>query len=72
MAKKAAWNNYKSSNKDKVLYKIYQHKLRRSVAENRRAKIAFEEKLALNIKNDSKSFFAYANANRKTNKKLGL
>ena len=50
VVKKAAWNNYKSSNKDKVLYKIYQHKLRRSVAENRRAKIAFEEKLALNIK----------------------
>ena len=70
-AKKVAWNNYKASNKDKVLYKVYQNKLKKSVAENRRAKTKFEEQLALNIKNDTKSFFAHANSNRKTNRKIG-
>ena len=70
-AKKAAWNDYKNSNKDEVLFKVYQEKRNKSVAENRRAKVNFEEKLAQNIKSDSKSFFAYANANRKTNSKIG-
>ena len=70
-AKKVAWNNYKNSNKDEKLYKVYQDKLKKSVTENRRAKINFEEQLANNIKTDAKSFFAYANANRKTNKKVG-
>ena len=45
--------------------------LNKSVADNRRAKAKFEEKLAQNIKTDTKSFFAYANASRKTNKKVG-
>jgi hypothetical protein len=76
-AKKDAWNKYKNSRVDDqpqgdpVLYKIYQGKLRESVAENRRAKVKFEEKLASNIKNDAKSFFAYANDNKKNNSKIG-
>ena len=71
LAKKAAWNEYIKYGKDEALYKAYKKKLNKSTAENRKAKIKFEEKLALNIKNDSKSFFAYANANRKTSKKVG-
>jgi len=71
-AKKEAWNDYKNSNyEDEVLYNIYKGKRNKSVAENRRAKTNFEEKLAHNIKTDSKSFFAYANANRKSNRKIG-
>ena len=35
-AKKLAWNNYKSSDNKEVLYKVYQDKLKISVAENRR------------------------------------
>ena len=54
-----------------MLQKVYKDKLKKSVAENRRAKTKFEEKLACNIKNDTKSFFAYANANRKANRKIG-
>ena len=53
------------------MYKNYQDKLKKSVAENRRAKAKFEEKLASNIKSDIKSFFAYANSKRKTNQKIG-
>jgi len=71
LAKKAAWNMYNKCGKDEALYKVYKRKLNKSVAENRKAKMQFEKKLALNIKNDSKSFFAYANANRKSNNKVG-
>lgn len=45
--------------------------LKKSVTENRKAKAEFEEKLASNIKSNTKSFFAYANSNRKINKKIG-
>ena len=70
-AKKLACNNYKSSDNNEVLYKVYQDKLKKSIAENRRAKAKFEEKLAHNIVNDTKSFFAYANANSNINTKVG-
>ena len=39
--------------------------------ENRKAKRIFEEKLANNIKNDAKSFFAYANSKKRSNNKVG-
>ena len=45
--------------------------LNKSVAENRKAKGNFESKLADNIKQDSKSFFAYVNAKRKSSNKVG-
>ena len=75
-AKKTAWNLYKCSShdpakRDPALYNIYQKKLKKSVTENRRAKANFEEKLANNIKSNTKSFFAYANSKRKINKKIG-
>src|SRR5687768_9246346 len=69
-SKKAAWNKYKSSKKDEALYSEYQDKLNKSVAENRKAKTKFEEQLAHNIKNDTKSFFAYANVNKKAKKRI--
>jgi hypothetical protein len=69
--KKKAWINYVNSNRDDRLYQIYKTKLNISVMENRKAKRIFEEKLANNIKNDAKSFFAYANSKKRSNNKVG-
>ena len=46
-------------------------KLNTSVKENRKAKGDFEQKMADNIKNDSKSFFAYVNSKKRSNNKIG-
>src|SRR5438132_3136798 len=55
IAKKIAWNKYKNCKHDELLHKVYKDRLKKSVAENRRAKTKFKEKLACNIKNDTKS-----------------
>ena len=52
--KKKAWDNYTVSGKTDANYEIYKEKLRQSVAENRRAKLDFERKLADKIKQDAK------------------
>jgi ribonuclease P/MRP protein subunit RPP40 len=71
-AKKKAWNNYINSGKDTVLYEVYKKKLKDSINENKKAKQNFEEKLANNIKNDSKSFYyAYVGSKKKANNKIG-
>jgi exonuclease III len=70
-AKKKAWLKYKNSDKDPQLYNTYKTKLNQSVLENNKAKLAFEEKLASNIKNDSKSFYAYANSKKRTKERVG-
>ena len=69
--KKEAWINYSKSNKDDRLYKIYKSKLRTSVKENRKAKRAFEEKLAGNVKNNAKAFFAYVNSKKRSSNIVG-
>ena len=69
--KKEAWLKYINSNKEDRLYQIYKTKLRNSVKENRKAKHTFEEKLADNIKQDSKSFYAYVNSKKRSNNKIG-
>src|SRR3989442_13827094 len=53
-AKKKAWNNYINSGKDSSLYEVYKKKLKVSIEENKIARQNFEEKLASNVKNDSK------------------
>ena len=68
-AKKKAWNNYINSGKDSALYEVYKRKLKVSIDENKIAKQNFEEKLAKNIKNDSKSFYAYAGSKKRANNK---
>ena len=70
-AKKKAWNNYINSGKDTVLYEVYKKKLKDSINENKKAKQNFEEKLANNIKNDSKSFYAYVGSKKRANNKVG-
>lgn len=69
--KNKAWNKFIKSNKDQKLYETYKVALRNSVKANRMAKIAFEEKLARNIKNDSKSFYAYARSKQKNKVTVG-
>ena len=56
---------------DEAFNAIYKRKLTASVAENKKAKRSFESKLARNIKSDSKSFYAYTNAKKKTSRKVG-
>lgn len=70
-AKVKAWNNYIKSGRDKRLFEVYKSKLRLSVRENNRAKQCFEERLAGNIKNDSKSFFAYVRSKQRTKVTVG-
>ena len=70
-AKKKAWNNYIKSGKESSLYEVYKKKLKVSINENKVAKQSFEEKLANNIKNDSKSFYAYVGSKKRVNNKVG-
>src|SRR3989441_2022907 len=63
-AKKKAWNNYINSGKDSSLYEVYKKKLKVSIEENKLARQNFEEKLASNVKNDSKSFYAYVGSKK--------
>ena len=70
-AKKEAWQKYNNNGKTNELYVKYQTRLKQSIAENRKAKGNFETKLADNIKQDSKSFYAYVNAKKKSSNKVG-
>ena len=70
-AKVKAWNNYIKSGRNSLLYDIYKSKLRLSVRENNKAKRNFEERLANNIKNDSKSFYAYVRSKQRTKVTVG-
>lgn len=71
LAKKKAWNTYVKGGRDSTLYENYKEKLNKSVAANRRAKYTFENKLAENIKTDSKSFYAYVNSKKTSTNKIG-
>ena len=70
-AKKKAWIKYQKSNRNKKFYEEYKTKLRQSVRENKRAKLAFETKLANNIKTDCKSFYSYVSSKSRSNSKIG-
>lgn len=69
--KKKAWIKYQSNPNDTELYDTYKCKLRRSVSENKKAKLAYEAKLADNIKTDCKSFYAYVNPKSRSSHKVG-
>ena len=68
IVKKIAWNKYKNCKHDKLLHKVYKI----TVAENRRAKTKFKEKLACNIKNDTKSSLHMPTQTEKLTEKLNL
>src|SRR5437867_1628426 len=69
--KKRAWLKYVNSGKDTKLYEIYKEKLRKSVLENNNAKIKFEQNLANNIKQDSKSFYSYVRSKQRSKVRVG-
>ena len=63
--------DYVNGNREEGLYQIYKSNLRKSVEENKKAKRAYEQKLAKNIKEDCKSFFAYVNSKKRSNNAIG-
>ena len=70
-AKKKAWNKYVKSGKILQLYQQYNNKLKQCAVVNKKAKEEFEIKLANNIKQDSKSFYAYIRSKQRCKEKVG-
>ena len=69
-AKIKAWNKYQQDKTEKNLDR-YKQKLKISRDRVRWAKRSFERKLADNIKNDSKSFYAYVRSKQRTKDRVG-
>jgi Reverse transcriptase (RNA-dependent DNA polymerase)/Endonuclease-reverse transcriptase len=70
-AKKSAWNKYVQSNKNMQMYQYYVTKRKQCAVVNRNARMEFETKLADNIKQDSKSFYAYIRSKQRCREKVG-
>ena len=70
-AKEKAWKKYKLSNNNPELYNKYKEKLKISLADNIEAKKQFEQRLALDVKKNSKAFFAYINSKKIVKSKVG-
>lgn len=70
-AKKSAWIAYQKSNRDEHLYENYKTKLRASVAENKKAKLNYEQTLADKIKVDCKSFYSYVSSKTRSHNRIG-
>jgi len=69
-AKTKAWLRHKKVDSD-ASYEVYTKKLKRSVEANIKAKLDFETKLAKNIKQDSKSFYAYVRSKQRNKESIG-
>jgi len=70
-AKKKAWNNYITSGKKLQMYQQYVNKRKQCVVVNKKAKEDFETKLSNNIKQDSKSFYAYIRSKQRCKENVG-
>jgi len=70
-AKVKAWKAYRESNKNPELYIRYKDKLKLSQIAISEAKKQYEQKLAGNIKQDSKSFFSYVNSKKLVSSSVG-
>ena len=64
------WRVYRRTRKDED-YANYKEALNLATTEIRKSKRTFEKKLAGNIKNDSKSFYAYIRSKQKVRDKVG-
>ena len=64
------WRVYRRSRKGKY-YTNYKEALNLATTEIRKSKRTFEQELAGNIKNDSKSFYAYVRSKQKARGKVG-
>jgi len=69
-AKLKAWKKYQNNKTDENLEK-YKVKLGKSCKANKTAKINYEKKLAGDVKNNSKSFYAYIRSKQRTKDKIG-
>ena len=70
MLKQTMWRVYRRTRKDED-YAKYKEALNAATTEIRQSKRSYEEKLACNIKNDSKSFYAYVRSKQNVQDKVG-
>ena len=70
MLKQTMWRVYRRTRKDED-YAKYKEALKAATTEIRQSKRSYEQKLACNIKNDSKSFYAYVRSKQNVQDKVG-
>ena len=70
MLKQTMWRVYRRTRKDED-YAKYKEALNAATTEIRQSKRSYEQKLACNIKNDSKSFYAYVRSKQNIQNKVG-
>ena len=70
MLKQTMWRVYRRTRKDED-YTKYKEALNAATTEIRQSKRSYEQKLACNIKNDSKSFYAYVRSKQNVQDKVG-
>ena len=70
MLKQTMWRVYRRTRKDED-YAKYKEALNAATTEIRQSKRSYEQKLACNIKNDSKSFYAYVRSKQNVQNKVG-
>ena len=70
MLKQTMWRVYRRTRKDED-YSKYKEVLNAATTEIRQSKRSYEQKLACNIKNDSKSFYAYVRSKQNLQDKVG-
>ena len=64
------WRVYRRTRKDED-YINYKEALNAAINEIRQSKRSYEQKLAYNIKNDSKSFYVYIRSKQNVRDKVG-
>ena len=68
--KQMMWKTYRHTGSEED-YSIYKEALNQATAEIRNSKRSYEQKIAFNIKQDSKSFYAYVRSKQKVQDKVG-
>ena len=68
--KQTIWKTYRHNGSEED-YAIYKEALNQATAEIRNSKRSYEQKLAFNIKHDSKSLYAYVRSKQKVQDKVG-
>ena len=68
--KQMMWKTYRHTGSEED-YAIYKEALNQATAEIRNSKRSYEQKIAFNIKHDSKSFYAYVRSKQKVQDKVG-
>ena len=69
--KQMMWKTYRHTGSEEH-YAIYKEALNQATAEIKIYKRSYEQKIAFNIKYDSKSFYAYVRNKQKVQDKVGL